>query len=73
MPLLDLEAPADFDEQTIRDHLDISNATENVLDVTEWVREASPPMSTEDLSKRMAICEWFIGEEIIAPILDGEV
>ncbi|BBY56186.1 hypothetical protein [Mycolicibacillus koreensis] len=73
MPLLDLEAPAEFDEQTLRDHIDISDAAENALDVTEWVREASPPMSRTDLDKRMAFCEQFVGDEIIAPILDGEV
>lgn len=73
MPLLDLEAPADFDELTIRDHLDISNATENVLDVTEWVSRAARPMATDDLSTRMAICEWFVGKEIVEPLLNGEV
>lgn len=29
MPLLDLEAPADFDELAVREHMDISKATEN--------------------------------------------
>jgi hypothetical protein len=73
VPILDLKAPAYFDEQDVIDHLDINAPIENVLDVTRWYRESSPPMSSTDLSRRMMICEWFIGKEIIAPILDGEV
>jgi hypothetical protein len=72
MPLLDLEAPADFDELAVREHLDISKATENALDVTEWVANASAPMATTDLDKRMKFCELFLGEEIIEPLISGE-
>lgn len=72
MPLLDLDAPAEFDELTIRDHMDISNATENVLDVTEWVSNSCPPMSTTDFDKRMAICEGFLRECIIEPMVGAE-
>jgi hypothetical protein len=71
MPILDLEAPADFDELTIRDHMDISNATENVLDVTEWVANASAPMSTTDLGGRMGFCERFVLEGIIEPMISS--
>lgn len=71
MPLLDLDAPADFDELTIREHMDISKATENVLDVTEWVANATPPMSTTDLDKRMSFCETFLLEDIIEPMISA--
>lgn len=70
MPLLDLEAPADFDELTVREHMDIGNATENALDVTEWVANASAPMSTTDLGGRMGFCERFVLDGIIEPMLD---
>lgn len=50
MPLLDLEAPADFGELAVREHMDISNATENALDVTEWVASAPPRLCQRQTS-----------------------
>lgn len=73
MPIIELEAPADFDEPTVQSHMDISQATENALDVTEWIAESSALMASMDLGKRMALCEWFVTEEIVGPLLDGEV
>lgn len=72
MSILDLQAPADFDEATVRGHMDISNATENVLDVTEWAAEASSPMASDELHTRMGMCEFFLHEGIIEPLITGE-
>ncbi|OBJ73338.1 hypothetical protein A5643_04055 [Mycobacterium sp. 1274756.6] len=69
MPLLDLEAPAHFDEKAVREHVDISNAATNSIDVTEWVANVSPPMSTTDLGTRMGICERFVLDGIIEPMM----
>ncbi|MDY6871273.1 MAG: hypothetical protein SV966_12425 [Actinomycetota bacterium] len=71
MPLLDLEAPADFNELAVRQHMDISNATENALDVTEWVSNASAPMKNMDLGKRMRWCEDFLLHDIIEPLVNA--
>lgn len=72
MPILDLRAPADFGEAVIREHMDITQAVENVLDVTEWATNASAPMITDDLHMRMGMCEFFLREGIIEPLLTGE-
>lgn len=69
MPILDLEAPAEFGEMEVREHMDISNAADNALDVTEWVANASAPMDTTDLGKRMGFCEWFLRTGIIEPLI----
>ncbi|KUH86298.1 hypothetical protein AU187_05830 [Mycobacterium sp. IS-1556] len=69
MPLLELDAPADFDEATIREYMDISSAAENALDVTEWVANASAPMRTMDLGERMWRCEDFLLNDIIEPMI----
>jgi hypothetical protein len=71
MPILDLEAPAEFGELAVRQHIDISNATENALDVTEWVANASAPMSTTDLGGRMGFCERFVLDGIIEPMVSS--
>ncbi|WP_457145516.1 hypothetical protein [Mycobacterium sp. URHB0021] len=71
MPLLDLEAPADFNELAVRQHMDISDATENALDVTEWVSNASAPMKNMDLGKRMWRCEDFLLNDIIEPMVNA--
>ncbi|WP_156298247.1 hypothetical protein [Mycobacterium paragordonae] len=71
MPLLELDAPADFDEATIREHMDISSAAENALDVTEWVSTASAPMRTMDLGERMWRCEDFLLNDIIEPMISA--
>ncbi|QRY50494.1 hypothetical protein [Mycolicibacterium septicum] len=72
MPILDLQAPADFDEAAVREHMDISNAAENVLDVTEWAANATKPMASDELHMRMGMCEFFLREGIIEPLLTGE-
>ncbi|MBU8818776.1 hypothetical protein KL864_23055 [Mycolicibacterium goodii] len=72
MPILDLRAPADFDELTVREHMDISNAVETVLDVTEWAANATKPMASDELHMRMGMCEFFLREGIIEPLLTGE-
>lgn len=51
--------------------MDISNATENALDVTEWVSNASAPMKNMDLGERMARCEDFVLYDIIEPMVSG--
>ena len=71
MPLLTLQAPADFDEVAVRQHMDISNATENVLDVTEWVASASAPMASDQLHMRMGMVEYFLRDGIIEPVITG--
>ncbi|WP_445165799.1 hypothetical protein ACTXG7_18135 [Mycolicibacterium sp. Dal123E01] len=72
MPILDLQAPADFDELAVREHMDICNAAENVLDVTEWAANATKPMASDELHVRMGMCEFFLREGIIEPLLTGE-
>jgi hypothetical protein len=72
MPILDLQAPVDFDEPTVRQHMDIDDAIENALDVTEWVANASAPMASDDLSMRMGMCELFLREGIIEPLISGD-
>lgn len=71
MPLLDLDAPADFNELAVRQHMDISNATENALDVTEWVSNASAPIKNMDLGERMWRCEDFLLHDIIEPMINA--
>jgi hypothetical protein len=71
MLILDFEAPADWGELQIRQHMDISEALTNVLDVTEWAAEATAPMTSVDLGERMAICERFVLDGIINPLADG--
>ncbi|MFW0150489.1 hypothetical protein ACNUDN_11780 [Mycobacterium sp. smrl_JER01] len=72
MRLLDIEAPVGFDQLDVKEHMDISDATESALDVTEWVANASPPMTTTDLGDRMYICETILAEEIIEPFISGD-
>ncbi|GJP28822.1 hypothetical protein NJB18091_15690 [Mycobacterium marinum] len=71
MPLLDLEAPADFNELAVRQHMDITDATENALDVTEWVSNASAPMKNMDLGRRMWWCEDYLLNDIIEPMVNA--
>lgn len=65
------EAPGDFNELAIREHMDISNATENALDVTEWVSNASVLMKNMDLGERMWRCEEFLLYDIIEPMVSA--
>ncbi|MDC8970721.1 hypothetical protein [Mycobacterium marinum] len=72
MPLLYFEAPADFDEPAIREHMDISEAAETAIDVTEWASNASDLMKHMDLGERMWRCEDFVLEGIIEPMISGD-
>ena len=72
MPMLDLEAPAHFDELAVQQHMVITDASDNALDVTEWAANAAAPMSTRDLGERMDLCERFILGDIIEPMISDE-
>ncbi|MGU3501899.1 hypothetical protein [Mycobacterium sp. C31M] len=71
--ILELQAPADFDESQVLEHLDAADALSIELDVTEWVKNATPPMRSADLAFRMGFCEQFVLEEIIEPVAEGRV
>lgn len=68
-PILDLLAPADFDERAIREHIAIEDSIETSLDVTEWVSNASRLMKSKDLDERMKLCEAFLLHDIIEPMV----
>ena len=53
--------------------MDISEALTNVLDVTEWAEGATAPRASVDLAKRMAICESFVLNGVIDPLVMGNV
>ncbi|XVA03269.1 hypothetical protein ACQ86I_05815 [Prescottella equi] len=72
-PILEFKAPLGWSEMQIRDHIDYSNATSNVLDVTEWARDASRPMARLELEQRMRWCESYILDEIINPLVNGDI
>lgn len=72
-PILEFTAPKGWIEAQIRDHIEYSNATTNVLDVTEWARKASHPMARLKLDKRMWLCEQYILEDIINPLVSGDI
>ena len=57
----------------IRGHIDYSNATSNVLDVTEWAREASRPMARLELEQRMRLSESYVLDDIINPLVTGDI
>ncbi|MFE3000022.1 hypothetical protein ACFXG4_34105 [Nocardia sp. NPDC059246] len=72
-PILKLEAPASWDAQRVRDHLDITDAITSRLDVTEWVGNSSAPMKTMELSMRMALCEQFVRDGVVDPLASGDI
>lgn len=69
MPILDFEAPNNFGELQVRQHMEIGDALTNILDVTEWVADASEPMASADLNWRMAFCESFVLDGLIEPFM----
>lgn len=71
MPILGFEAPADFGELQVRQHMDISEALTSALDVTEWAAGATAPMTSVDLGERMAFCEQFVLNGVINPLATG--
>jgi hypothetical protein len=71
MPIIDFEAPPDWEEFQIRDHIDITDALTTVLDVPEWVDRAGAAMASQDLGQRMARCELFILYNVIDPLAAG--
>ncbi|WP_406816739.1 hypothetical protein [Mycobacterium sp. M23085] len=73
MPIIDFEAPADWEVFQVREHMDISDALTNEIDVTEWAAGAAPPMSTVDLGRRMTICESFVLNGLIDPVATGNI
>jgi hypothetical protein len=70
-PILDFEAPANWGELQIRQHMDISDAMTSVLDVTEWAAGATLPMRSLDLGERMAFCERSLLDGVINPLADS--
>ncbi len=72
-PILNLEAPAGWDAQQVRDHLDVTDAITSRLDVTEWVRNSTEPMKSMELSQRMVRCEQFVLEGVINPLATGDI
>ena len=72
-PILEFKAPLGWNEMQIRDHIDYSKATSNVLDVTEWARDASPPMARLELEQRMRLSESYVLDEIINPLVNGDI
>ncbi|MCU1645408.1 MAG: hypothetical protein JWN03_5683 [Nocardia sp.] len=72
-PILNLESPAGWEAQQVRDHLDITEAITSRLDVTEWVRNSTAPMKSLELSQRMVRCEQFVLEVVINPLATGNI
>lgn len=70
MTLAVFEAPAEFDKGAVYEHM-VIDATENAIDVTEWVANASAPMDTMDLGQRMGLCEQFVLHNIIEPMISA--
>lgn len=72
MPIIDIDAPADWDESQIKQNMDISDALLNAVDVTEWAERSTAPMNSVDLGPRMALCESLVLDGIIDPIATGD-
>jgi hypothetical protein len=73
LPMIEVKAPAGWDDGDVRDHLHISDAASSFLDVPEWKSRSSNPMAALDLAKRMAHCERQVLDGIVNPLATGNI
>lgn len=73
LPMIEVEAPGEWEMRDVQRHLDISDIANSFIDVPEWASRSGRVMSRLDLGERMARCEEHVLYGIVDPLATGDI